>query len=176
MEEGIPSSVFNDGWRFMKTLALLTLEKLGISYTVRTYPVDLEHLDAEHTAKLIGIAPEKLWKTLVVEADGGSFAMAVIPGPSTLDVKALARLSGHKRVQLISWKDLFGVTGYVRGGVSPLASKKAMPVYWQEGILSEPEISVSAGRRGVQMLVSGADLVRATQGIVGPIAKWPDAP
>ncbi|NMP24013.1 aminoacyl-tRNA deacylase [Sulfobacillus harzensis] len=154
-----------------KTLAMRALEALEIFYRVRTYEVDENNLDAVHTAELVGVDPERLYKTLVAKGASGTILMAVIPGPATLDLKRWARVAEEKRVDLVPWRDLPNVTGYVRGGVSPLGAKRTFPVYLQQGVETLDEVSVSAGKRGVQMILSGADLVRATGGLLCDIIQ-----
>ncbi len=146
-----------------KTQAMRLLDKAGVAYQVRTYPVDPDRLEAQHVAHLLGIPEDKVYKTLVVTGGPRRWFMAVIPGSAQLDLKAAARLVGEKRVALLPVKELETVTGYVRGGVSPLGGRRALPVYAQDGIEDQDWISISAGQRGTQIWLKGSDLVLVTR-------------
>lgn len=146
-----------------KTNAARILEQLGIEYRLREYPIkEDEHLDAVSVAQLVGLPPECVFKTLVARGDRHGPCMAVLPGPSTLDLKALARASGDRSVSLLALKEVTPLTGYVRGGVTALGAKKALPVYLDETAQLFDEIAVSAGRKGLQILLAPSDYVRAT--------------
>ncbi len=146
-----------------KTQAMRLLDKAGVAYQVRTYPVDPDRLEAQHVAHLLGIPEDKVYKTLVVTGGPRRWFMAVIPGSAQLDLKAAAQLVGEKRVALLPVKELETVTGYVRGGVSPLGGRRALPVYAQDGIEDQDWISISAGQRGTQIWLKGSDLVLVTR-------------
>lgn len=146
-----------------KTQAMRLLDKAGVSYEVHTYPVDPERLEAQHVAHLLGIPEDRVYKTLVVIGGPRRWFMAVIPGPAQLDLKAAAQLVGEKRVALLPVKELEAVTGYVRGGVSPLGGRRALPIYAQDGIEDRAPISISAGQRGTQIWLKGSDLVMVTR-------------
>ena len=109
-----------------KTNAARILDELGIPYRLQTYPVDEEHLDAIHVAHEVGMLPEQTFKTLCVRGDKTGVLFAVIPGNGELDLKALARASGNKRCEMVHLKELLPLTGYIRGGCSPLGAKKEM--------------------------------------------------
>jgi Cys-tRNA(Pro)/Cys-tRNA(Cys) deacylase len=146
-----------------KTNAARILEQRGIAYRLRDYPVqEDEHLDAVAVAKLVGLPPESVFKTLVARGDRHGPCMAVLPGPATLDLKALARASGDRSVALLALKEVTPLTGYVRGGVTALGAKKVLPVYLDETALLWEEIAVSAGRKGLQIVLAPADYVHAT--------------
>lgn len=144
-----------------KTNAVRMLDRAGIPYRLAEYAVDLEDLSAGHVAEAIGLPPGQVFKTLVARGDRTGVLLAVIPGDAALDLKALAAASGNKKTELVPLKEIQDLTGYVRGGVSPLGAKKDYPVYLDSSAANWPEISVSAGARGVQMLVSPDDLARA---------------
>lgn len=155
----------------MKTNAARLLDSLGIIYVLREYDVDPADLAAESVAAKIGMPPEQVFKTLVARGDRHGVCFAVVPGDQQLDLKALARLSGDRSIDTVSLKEVQPLTGYIRGGVTALAAKKAYPVYADETIELFDTISVSAGQRGAQIVIAPADYLRATGAKVGPIAK-----
>ncbi|HTN88365.1 MAG TPA: Cys-tRNA(Pro) deacylase [Sorangium sp.] len=154
----------------MKTNAARILDSLGIQYELRTYEVDPSDLTASTVARKIGLPPEQVWKTLVARGDRHGVCFAVVPGNAQLDLKAMARLTGDRKVDTVSLKEVQPLTGYVRGGVTALGAKKAYPVYADETIELFDVVSVSAGVRGTQILVSPGDYLRATRATVGAIA------
>ncbi|MGA9527223.1 MAG: Cys-tRNA(Pro) deacylase [Terriglobales bacterium] len=158
-----------------KTNAARVLDQLGIHYELRAYEVDENDLAAETVAAKIGLPPEQVFKTLVARPVGSKdwhgVVMAVIPGDQELDLKALAAAAGEKKMELVPVKELQALTGYIRGGVTALAAKREFPVYVDETIELFDVVSISAGMRGLQMLVAPADYVRATQGTVVAIAQ-----
>jgi Cys-tRNA(Pro)/Cys-tRNA(Cys) deacylase len=153
-----------------KTNAARLLDQMGIHYELREYEVDPEDLAAEAVATKIGLPPEQLFKTLVAEGDRQGICMAVIPSNTELDLKALAVTSGNRKIQLVAVKEIQKLTGYIRGGVTALAAKKAYPVYVDETIELFEEISISAGIRGTQILLAPKDFLRATRAIVALLA------
>lgn len=155
----------------MKTNAARILDGLGIAYELRDYEVDPEDLSAETVAAKIGLPPEQVFKTLVVRGDRHGVVLAVVPGDAELDPKALARLTGDRRTELVPLKDVQLLTGYVRGGVTALGGKKDYPVCADETILVHEQIAVSAGVRGTQLLLAPADYLRATQATTGPLTR-----
>ncbi len=126
---------------------------------------------AESVAKKIGLPAEQVFKTLVARGDKNGICFAVVPGNQQLDLKALAHLTGDKKIDTVSLKEVQPLTGYIRGGVTALAAKKNYPVFADETIELFDVISVSAGIRGAQLLLAPADYLRATGAKVGPIAK-----
>jgi Cys-tRNA(Pro)/Cys-tRNA(Cys) deacylase len=155
----------------MKTNAARALDKLGIAYEVRQYEVDPDDLGAEKVALGIGMPLEQVFKTLVGRGDRRGVLLAVIPGSDELELKALARLSGDRRVELVPLKEVQPLTGYIRGGVTALACKRDYPVYADEQIELYDRIAVSAGVRGAQLVLAPADYLRATRAKVGPISR-----
>src|SRR5205085_6141990 len=155
----------------MKTNAARLLDSLGIAYEVREYEVDPEDLAAESVARKVGLPPEQVFKTLVARGDRHGVCFAVIPGNMQLDLKALAKLTGDKKIDTVALKEVQPLTGYIRGGVTALAAKKNYPVIADETIELFDVICVSAGVRGAQLVLAPADYVRATNARVGPIAK-----
>ena len=133
--------------------------------------MDESDLSAVHVAEVTGIPLERLYKTLVVRGDRTGIFMAVVPGSGELDLKAAAAASGNKRAEMVHLKEVFDLTGYVRGGCSPLGAKKAYPVYLDESALAHERICISAGRRGEQIELAPGDLVRAADAVTVKIAR-----
>lgn len=154
-----------------KTNAARLLDQLGIAYELREYEVDPEDLSAETVAAKIGFPAEQTFKTLLVRGDRSGYCFAVIPGNAALDLKALASASGNRKVELAPLKDVQPVTGYIRGGVTALGAKKALPVIADETIEIWDVISISAGMRGAQLLLAPAAYLRATRASVAAIAR-----
>jgi Cys-tRNA(Pro)/Cys-tRNA(Cys) deacylase len=136
-----------------KTNACRVLDALGTAYDLVPYEFDESDLSAETVAKKVGLPPESVFKTLCVRADDQSILLAVLPGDMALDLKAMARAAGKKSVQPVAQKELVGLTGYVRGGVTALACKKPYPVFLDESAQLFDVISVSAGQRGLQIFL-----------------------
>lgn len=155
----------------MKTNAARTLDRLGISYDIRTYEVDEAHLGAEIAAQKLGLPPEQVFKTLVARTGRRDVVLACIPGNAELDLKALGAAAGGKKAELVALKEVQPLTGYVRGGVSPIGARRSYPLFLDRASEAFPTISVSAGLRGVQMLVAPADLARAVNATVCDIVK-----
>ncbi|HEX8171328.1 MAG TPA: Cys-tRNA(Pro) deacylase [Thermoanaerobaculia bacterium] len=154
----------------MKTNAARLLDALGIAYEVRTYEVDPDDLTAEAVARKVGMPPEQVFKTLVARGDRNGVCFAVVPGDRQLDLKALAQLTGDKKIDTVPLKEVQPLTGYIRGGVTALAAKKSYPVFADETIELFDAISISAGMRGAQLILAPADYLRATGAVVGAIA------
>ncbi len=155
----------------MKTNAARLLDTLGIRYELREYEVDPEDLSAETVAAKVGLPAEQVFKTLVARGDRTGVLLAVVPGDAELDLKALARLSGDRKVDTVPLKELQPLTGYIRGGVTALGGKKEYPVFVDETVELFDIISVSAGVRGTQLLLAPADYLRVTKGKPGPISR-----
>lgn len=155
----------------MKTNAARLLDSLGIPYEIREYEVDPNDLAAESVARKVGLPPEQVFKTLVARGDKHGVCFAIVPGDQQLDLKALATLSGDKKIDTVSLKEVQPLTGYIRGGVTALAAKKSYPVYADETIELFDIISISSGTRGAQLILSPTDYLRATNAKVGAIAK-----
>ena len=155
-----------------KTNAARILDAAGVRYEIREYPVDENDLSAPHVAEAIGMPPEQVFKTLVARGDRTGVLMACIPANSELDLKGLASASGNKKVELVAVKEVLGLTGYIRGGVSPVGTKKPYPFYLDETADLWDVISVSAGVRGQQMLLAPQDLARVTEATVAAIATF----
>ena len=143
----------------MKTAAARILDQLRLSYELRAY--EEEELTAAEAARKLDLPPERVFKTLVVRGDRTGVLLACIPGPATLDLRALARESGDKRADLVPVDEIHRLTGYLRGGVSPLGARKRYPLFLDRAALLHPTISVSAGMRGLQLLLAPAALAQA---------------
>ncbi len=154
-----------------KTNAMRLLDSLGVAYEVRTYEVDPDDLSAEAVARKIGFPVEQTFKTLVARGETAGVCLAVIPGNAELDLKALARAAGDRRMEVVPLKEVQPLTGYVRGGVTALGCRKAYPVWLDEFAQLYDRISVSAGARGIQVLLSPSDYVRATGAQYAAIAR-----
>jgi Cys-tRNA(Pro)/Cys-tRNA(Cys) deacylase len=155
----------------MKTNAVRLLDTLGVSYELRDYEVDPEDLAAESVAAKIGMPPEQVFKTLVARGDRNGNCFAIVPGNAELDLKALATVSGDRKIELAALRDVQPLTGYIRGGVTVLGAKKAFPVFADETIQMWDVISISAGVRGTQIILKPEDYLRITQAVVADIAK-----
>jgi Cys-tRNA(Pro)/Cys-tRNA(Cys) deacylase len=159
----------------VKTNATRILDELGVKYELREYEVDPDDLSAETVAAKIGLPPEQTFKTLVARGDRGGVYLALIPGNMELDAKALARVTGDRRVDLVPLREVQQLTGYIRGGVTALGGKKNYPVYADETIELFDVVSVSAGVRGTQILLAPGDYLRVTHATVVAIAKTKNA-
>jgi Cys-tRNA(Pro)/Cys-tRNA(Cys) deacylase len=155
----------------VKTNAARVLDELGIKYELREYEVDPDDLSAETVAAKIGLPPEQLFKTLAVRGDRNGIFLAVISSNQELDFKALARQAGDRKVDMLPLKEVQAATGYIRGGVTALACKKDYPVYIDELAEICGVISISAGMRGLQILLAPEDYIRAVKARVAAIAK-----
>ncbi len=154
----------------VKTNAARYLDQLGIGYELREYEVDPNDLAAETVAAKIGLPAEQVFKTLVARGDRNGPVMAVIPGDQALDLKALAAAAVERKIQLVPVRELQGLTGYIRGGVTALAAKRDFPVFVDETIELFDVVSVSAGLRGLQILIAPVDYLRATEATIAPLA------
>ena len=155
-----------------KTNAARLLDKAGISYDLIPYVFDENDLAAQHVADSLGQPIEQVFKTLVLHGDRSGHIVCVVPGNAEVDLKALAKASGNKKVEMIAMKDLLGVTGYIRGGCSPIGMKKKFPTYFHSTALDFETIYVSAGVRGLQLEISPVDLVDFVGGIVADVVSF----
>ncbi|WP_293881830.1 MULTISPECIES: Cys-tRNA(Pro) deacylase [unclassified Sphingobacterium] len=151
-----------------KTNAVRLLETAGIRYELREYEVDEQDVSAEHVAETLGLPLKTLYKTLVLKGNKDPYIVAVIPGNAHLDLKKLAKASGNKNCEMLPMKDLLTVTGYIRGGCSPIGMKKQFPTFIEEGAQLETLIAVSAGKIGLQMVLNPVDLANIAH------ADWSD--
>jgi len=153
-----------------KTNAARLLDEAGVSYRMVPYEVDLDDLTAPTVAAKVGLPVEQVYKTLLVRGDRHGLCFAVVAGDQRLDLKALAKVRGDRKVQPVAVKELLGLTGYIRGGVTVLGAKKAFPVVADELIELHDIISVSAGKRGLQLFVDPVDYLRVTDATVAAIS------
>lgn len=142
-----------------KTNAARLLDKAGVPYKLISYEWDENDLAAEHVAESLGQPVARVFKTLVLRGDRSGYLVCVIPGDRELDLKAVAKVSGNKKVEMIPMKELLGVTGYIRGGCSPVGMKKRFPTYFHQTALEHSSIYVSAGVRGLQFEIDPAELI-----------------
>ena len=157
-----------------KTNAVRLLERLGVPLELWAYEIDPDDLAAETVARKIGMPAEQVFKTLVARGDKHGVCLAVVPGNCELDLKALARATGDKKIDTVPLKEVEPLTGYIRGGVTALACKKPYPVYLDEAAQLFDVISISAGMRGLQVLIAPDDYIRVVDARVGLIAKDKD--
>jgi Cys-tRNA(Pro)/Cys-tRNA(Cys) deacylase len=155
----------------MKTNAARILESLAIHYTLQEYEVDPDDLSAIAVARKIGLPVEQVFKTLLTITGPNQYAFAVIPGDAELDFKKLARAAGARKAEMVSLKDVQPLTGYIRGGVTVFGAKKDFPVFAHETIELFDLISVSAGQRGVQILLAPQDYLRVAKATVADLTK-----
>ncbi|MDR3297089.1 MAG: Cys-tRNA(Pro) deacylase [Prevotellaceae bacterium] len=152
-----------------KTNAARLLEQAGIAHQLIAYTFDEADMGAAHVAESLGEPLEQVFKTLVLKGDKTGYFTCVIPGGYELNLKLAARASGNKNCDLIPLKDLLPLTGYIRGGCSPVGMKKRFPTYLHESGLLYDFIYVSAGQRGLQLKIAPQDLLKATQGVAAAI-------
>ncbi|MGP1386379.1 MAG: Cys-tRNA(Pro) deacylase [Thainema sp.] len=155
----------------MKTNAARLLDTLSIEYEILEYEVDPDDLAAESVAEKVGLPPEQVFKTLVVRGDRNGICFAVIPSNTELDLKALAKATGDRKVETVSLKEVQPLTGYIRGGVTVLGAKKNYPAYVDETVYLFDKIAVSVGKRGGMLYLSPDDYLRATEAKTGAIAR-----
>ena len=153
-----------------KTNAARLLDRAGISYNLIPYEFDENDLAAQHVADSLGQPIERVFKTLVLHGDKSGHIVCIVPGNGEVDLKALAKVSGNKKVEMIAMKDLLAVTGYIRGGCSPIGMKKKFPTYFHSTAVDFETIYVSAGVRGLQVEIAPSDLIGYVDGVVADVA------
>lgn len=153
-----------------KTNVLRLLDQAGIDYRVKEYEYDEEHLSGEHIVDQVDLDASQIYKTLVLRGTKG-FLVCCIPVLDEIDLKLLAKASGNKSVEMIHQKELLPLTGYMRGGCSPIGMKKMFPTYFQEDMILFDEIAVSAGKRGLQVILSPQDLCDYVHGCYADVVK-----
>ncbi len=154
-----------------KTNAARLLDRAGIAYNLIPYEFDESDLAASHVAQSLGEPIERVFKTLVLHGDKNGYLVCVVPGNTEVDLKALAKASGNKKTEMIPMKDLLAVTGYIRGGCSPIGMKKKYPTYIHSTALGFDSIFISAGVRGLQLQLSPSELIAFTNATVGDFAE-----
>ena len=152
-----------------KTNAARLLDQMKIAYELIPYEVDEEHLGAEHTAEVLGEPIERIFKTLVLRGDKTGLFVCVIPGAKEVDLKKAAKVTGNKKVEMIHVKELLPLTGYIRGGCSPIGMKKPLPTWFHQTLMDYETVYCSAGQRGLQFCIAPADLVSAAKGSIADL-------
>lgn len=142
----------------VKTNVMRLLDAAGIPYRAGTYEVDENDLSGSHAADLMGVDHDTMYKTLVLKGEKKGYLVCCIPVDEAVDLKLAAKAAGEKKVEMIHVKDMLAVTGYIRGGCSPIGMKKRFPTFVDESALGQDKLCVSAGRRGRQVRLSPADL------------------
>lgn len=153
-----------------KTNAARLLDRAKITYTLVPYTVDENNLAADHVAEELGEDINRVFKTLVLHGDRSGYFVCVIPGNMEVDLKAAAKVAGAKKAEMIHMKELLPLTGYIRGGCSPIGMKKSFPTYFHSTVMEFDTIFVSAGVRGLQLEIAPGDLVSYVRGEVADIA------
>ena len=154
-----------------KTNAARLLDKAGLKYNLSPYESDENDRAAQHVADSLGQDIARVFKTLVLHGDRTGYIVCVVPGDMEVELKALAKVSGNKKVEMIPMKDLLNVTGYIRGGCSPIGMKKRFPTYFHVTANNYETIYVSAGVRGLQIEISPSDLLGFVQATVADVAS-----
>lgn len=154
-----------------KTNAARLLDQAKIAYELIPYEVDESDLSCRHVAAQLGEPIERVFKTLVLKGDRSGYFVCVVPGDCEVDLKAAARVSGNKKADLIPVRNLLSVTGYIRGGCSPIGMKKTFPIYIHASCLEQSRIYVSAGIRGLQLFVATEDLLRFTGAVACELTR-----
>ena len=146
-----------------KTNAARLLDGMKISYTMEAYHLDEHDLSAEHIAELNHFDLARLFKTLVIRGDKTGVMIACLPGGAEVNLKSLAAVSGNKKVEMVPQKEIQGLTGYIRGSVSPIGLKKNHPVYLDTSALNHESIMINAGHKGILLQIAPQDLVKAVE-------------
>lgn len=154
-----------------KTNAMRMLDKAKIPYEIFTYEVDESDLSGTHVAESVGLPYSQVFKTLVAKGDKTGYVVFVIPVDCEIDLKAAAVASGNKRVEMIAVKDLLSVTGYIRGGCSPVGMKKQFPTYFDSSVEKHDRIALSGGARGCQLFLETAKLIGFTKAQIKEIIR-----
>lgn len=157
-----------------KTNAARLLDKAKINYRLIPYTVDPDNLAADHVADELGEDINCVYKTLVLHGNATGYFVCVIPGNCEVDLKKAAKVSGNKKAEMIPMKELLPVTGYIRGGCSPIGMKKAFPTFVQEQALDLPEFFISAGVRGLQIAINPSELIKYVRATPADVCKVTD--
>jgi len=153
-----------------KTNAARILEQAGVAFELREYHFDEEHFSAESVAAELGMPPETVFKTLIALGDATGPLFAVIPAGTELDLRALAAASGNRRIEMAPLRDVLDLTGYMRGAVTVPGAKRAYPVFIDETVQLWPAVAISAGARGLQIVLAPDDLIRIAGAQLADIA------
>lgn len=155
----------------VKTNALRLLDKAKIKYELKEYEYDEEHLSGHHIIDQVDLDADQIFKTLVLQDNHHNYLVCCIPVLEEIDLKKLAKLAGKKNVEMIHQKDLLKVTGYIRGGCSPVGMKKKFPTYIDESICTQEKVAFSAGKRGLQMVVCADEIIDFLQATTGNVVR-----
>ena len=158
--------------KIQKTNAMRLLDSAGLDYEMASYDYDESDLSGVHAAAELGVSPEIVFKTLVTRGDGNAFFVFVIPVAESLDLKKAARISGNKKIEMIHVKEILDITGYIRGGCSPIGMKKEYTTYIDETAQLYEKIYFSAGKRGVQIILGPEELAGVTGGIFADLTEY----
>lgn len=158
--------------KIQKTNAMRLLDSAGLDYEMASYDYDESDLSGVHAAAELGVSPEIVFKTLVTRGDGNAFFVFVIPVAESLDLKKAAKASGNKKIEMIHVKEILDITGYIRGGCSPIGMKKPFPTYIDETAQLYEKIYFSAGKRGVQIILDPEELASVTGGIFTDLTEY----
>jgi Cys-tRNA(Pro)/Cys-tRNA(Cys) deacylase len=158
--------------KIQKTNAMRLLDSAGLDYEMASYDYDESDLSGVHAASELGVSPEIVFKTLVTRGDGNAFFVFVIPVAESLDLKKAARVSGNKKIEMIHVKEILDITGYIRGGCSPIGMKKEYPTYIDETAQLYEKIYFSAGKRGVQIILDPEELAGVTGGVFADLTEY----
>lgn len=158
--------------KIQKTNAMRLLDSAGLDYEMASYDYDESDLSGVHAAAELGVSPEIVFKTLVTRGDGNAFFVFVIPVAESLDLKKAAKASGNKKIEMIHVKEILDITGYIRGGCSPIGMKKPFPTYIDETAQLYEKIYFSAGKRGVQIILGPEELASVTGGIFTDLTEY----
>ena len=154
-----------------KTNAIRILEKAAISYELREYDIDDGVLSAEGVAETLGFKPERIFKTLILRGDRSGPMIALTPAGTEINVRALAKASGDKRVEMVPLRDVFALTGYERGAVTPLGIQRSYPVFIDETVELWDIVGISGGKKGLEILIAPSDLLRITNATKADFAR-----
>ena len=152
-----------------KTNAMRQLDAAKIKYEICAYEVDENDLSGTHIAEQIGLPYEEVFKTIVTKGDKTGYTVFCIPCHKEIDLKRAASVTGNKKIEPLHVKDLLGITGYIRGGCSPVGMKKKFPTYFDESAGSLEKLTVSAGVRGMQLLLSAEDIIKFTNATLADV-------
>ena len=148
--------------KMKKTNVMRILDKANISYKAKSYEYEINDLSGVHASEALGYDPDMVFKTIVTKGDKTGPIVFCLPSEKELNLKEAARISGNKKLEMVRVKDLFHLTGYLRGGCSPIGMKKTFPTYIDISINNHKEISISAGQRGQQIIINSKDFLTFT--------------
>ena len=154
-----------------KTNVMRLLDAAGIEYIPGEYEVDENNLSGSHAADMMGVEHDSMYKTLVLKGEKKGYLVCCIPVDEELDLKKVAKAAGDKKVEMIHMKDLLPLTGYIRGGCSPIGMKKPFPTFFHISVLQHSVIYISAGVRGLQIRIAPQDLLRFVGGETAEISR-----